>query len=124
MVTHDPIDAYALADRVVVLEAGAITQQGSLADVTARPRSPTTSPSSSGSTCCRRAERRRADHRQGGAVVTAARRAATAPAFVAIRPQAISLHRQRPEGSPRNVWQLAVADIDRHHDRVTRPPRR
>ena len=38
LVTHDPIDAYALADRVVVLESGEITQQGSLADVTAHPR--------------------------------------------------------------------------------------
>src|SRR4029079_12009670 len=39
MVTHDPLDAYALADRVVVLERGTIVQTGTLAEVTARPRS-------------------------------------------------------------------------------------
>ena len=39
LVTHDPVDAYALADRVVILESGRIVQSGTLADVTARPRS-------------------------------------------------------------------------------------
>jgi molybdate transport system ATP-binding protein len=37
IVTHDPIEAAALADRLVVLEAGRITQQGPLVEVTARP---------------------------------------------------------------------------------------
>ena len=39
LVTHDPVDAYALADRVVILEAGRVVQTGTLADVTAQPRS-------------------------------------------------------------------------------------
>ena len=39
LVTHDPVDAYALADRVIILEGGAVAQSGTLADVTARPRS-------------------------------------------------------------------------------------
>ena len=39
LVTHDPVDAYALADRVVILEGGRVVQTGTLADVTAQPRS-------------------------------------------------------------------------------------
>jgi len=39
VVTHDPVEAAALADRLIVLENGRITQEGRLADVTARPRS-------------------------------------------------------------------------------------
>ena len=39
MVTHDPVDAYALADRVAVMDAGRIIQLGSIAEVTAHPRS-------------------------------------------------------------------------------------
>ena len=39
LVTHDPVDAYVLADRVVILEAGEVVQTGTLADVTAHPRS-------------------------------------------------------------------------------------
>lgn len=38
LVTHDPTDAFALASRVVVLEAGRVTQRGTLADVAARPQ--------------------------------------------------------------------------------------
>ena len=59
MVTHDPVDAYALADRVAVMDAGRIIQLGTIADVTAHPRSryvaslsaPTWSPVTSSATC-------------------------------------------------------------------------
>jgi molybdate transport system ATP-binding protein len=39
LVTHDPVDAYALADRVVIIEDGRVAQSGTIADVTAHPRS-------------------------------------------------------------------------------------
>ena len=40
------------------------------------------------------------------------------PAFVAVRPQSVALHRHHPAGSARNVWPVVVGDIDVHHDRV------
>ena len=39
VVTHDPIEAAALADDLLVIEDGRVTQEGPLADVTAHPRS-------------------------------------------------------------------------------------
>src|SRR6185295_273722 len=39
LVTHDPVDAYTLAERVVVLEAGHIVQAGTLTEISAQPRS-------------------------------------------------------------------------------------
>src|SRR5262249_61090234 len=39
LVTHDPLEAFALADRVIVLEHGRVVQRGTPAEVTARPRS-------------------------------------------------------------------------------------
>ena len=54
---------------------------------------------------------------QGGAVV-AASAAGDGPAFVSIRPQAVALHRGRPEGSARNAWPVTVSDVDHHHDRA------
>ena len=39
LVTHDPVDAYALADRVAILDDGRIVQFGTIAEVTAHPRS-------------------------------------------------------------------------------------
>ena len=40
IVTHDVIDAYTLADRVVVLEAGRVVDAGPTREVLARPRTP------------------------------------------------------------------------------------
>ena len=37
LVTHDPLDVAAIADRMVVIEAGQVVQQGTLAEVTTRP---------------------------------------------------------------------------------------
>jgi molybdate transport system ATP-binding protein len=42
IVTHDVLDAYTLADRVVVLERGRVVEQGATRDVLERPRSPFT----------------------------------------------------------------------------------
>ena len=39
IVTHDPLEAIALADRLVVLENGHVVQSGSPGEVTAHPRS-------------------------------------------------------------------------------------
>lgn len=117
MVTHDPVDAYALADRVVVLEHGVITQQGSLADVTARPQTDYVAELVGLNLLTGRTTGDVLTTTNGGRIVTG-KAGIDGPAFVAIRPQAVSLHRERPEGSPRNVWRLDVADIDRHHDRV------
>jgi molybdate transport system ATP-binding protein len=117
MVTHDPIDAYALADRVVVLERGTITQRGSLADVTARPRSDYVAELAGLNLLAGRLDGAVLTTERGGHVVTS-HPIGDGPAFVAVRPRAISLHRRQPEGSPRNVWQLVVGDIDRHQDWV------
>ena len=38
LVTHDPLDAMVLADRLVVIERGRVTQQGSPAEIAVRPR--------------------------------------------------------------------------------------
>jgi molybdate transport system ATP-binding protein len=40
------------------------------------------------------------------------------PAFALVHPRGVSLHRNRPEGSPRNVWRGEVGGIDFAGDRV------
>ena len=52
----------------------------------------------------------------GGATVTVASDV-SGPALATIHPRAVALYRQAPEGSPRNVFQLAVAGIDPEGDR-------
>lgn len=40
VITHDPVDALAIADRLVVLERGRVTQHGSVRDVLRHPATP------------------------------------------------------------------------------------
>ena len=116
VVTHDPLDAMAMADRLVVLEDGRITQSGPLEVVTARPRSPWVarlvglnlyrgSIAGSGLTM------------PGGHVLQVASDLA-GPAFALVHPRGVGLHRRQPEGSPRNVWVGEVGGIDFEGDRV------
>ena len=37
---------------------------------------------------------------------------------MAVRPQAVAIHRHRPEGSVRNSWPARVVDLEAGHDRV------
>ena len=112
LVTHDPVDAMALADRVVVLEEGRVVQAGSPAEVSRRPRTDYVARlvglsllpgTGAGSTV-------RLD---GGGVVAVAEEAA-GPVFAAIRPESVALYLARPEGSPRNVWPARLAGATPH----------
>jgi molybdate transport system ATP-binding protein len=117
LVTHDPVDAHALADRVVVLEAGRVSQQGRLAEVTARPRSRYVA-ELVGTNLLTGEVRSGVLTTGDGAVVVVPADTPDGAALATIRPSAVGLHRTRPEGSARNVWAMVVADLDRHADRV------
>jgi molybdate transport system ATP-binding protein len=117
VVTHDPVDAYALADRVVVVEDGAVVQTGTLAEVAAHPRSRYVADLVGINLLAGRVGDGSFEVESGGTVVIADE-PAEGPAFLAIRPQSVSLHRAHPEGSQRNVWSATVGGIDLHHDRV------
>ncbi len=116
LVTHDPIDAYALADRVVILDAGRVVQTGTLADVSARPRSRYVAELVGINLLAGEGGDGVITTPGGGRVVAAD--AVVGPTFAAIQPHAIALHLAQPEGSPRNVWPVVVADVDRRSDRV------
>lgn len=117
LVTHDPVDAYALADRVVILEDGVVTQTGPLTDVVSRPRTAYVA-ELVGLNLIAGEFRDDALATEHGGTVVAAGAIDAGPAFAAVRPQAVSLHRRRPEGSARNVWELTVDHVDQHHDRA------
>ncbi len=116
LVTHDPVDAYALADRVVILESGRIAQQGTLADVTAQPRSRYVADLVGVNLLTGTAEDGTLVTDRGGRIVPADPVDGTT--FAVIQPHAVALYRTAPDGSPRNVWRLTVTDIDRHDDRI------
>jgi molybdate transport system ATP-binding protein len=110
LVTHDPLDAAVLADRVVVLEDGRVTASGQLADLVAHPRSAWAA-ELAGTNLLRGTGRGHdIDLPAGGRLVTA--EPADGPVLVAVRPSAVALHTHRPEGSPRNVWPATVAEVE------------
>jgi molybdate transport system ATP-binding protein len=116
LVTHDPIDALALADHVAILEAGRLTQTGTIAEVTSRPRSRYVADligtnlvhgDATGTTVA-----------TDTGLILAAARPQQGEVFVTIAPGAIALHHRQPEGSPRNRWPATVERVDRLGDRV------
>jgi molybdate transport system ATP-binding protein len=118
LVTHDPVDAYALADRMVVIEAGRVVQEGSLPEVTAHPRSRYVGDLVGMNVVSGSLEHGRLETDSGATLVSADVDAASGAAFAAIRPSAIALHTDSPSGSARNVWQCTVEDLDRRGERV------
>ena len=116
LVTHEMLDAVALADRLVVLEDGRIAQAGAVQEVASRPRSRYVADLVGVNLLGGRGEGHDVTLEGGGTVITAD--PVAGDVYVAIQPHSVSLHRARPEGSPRNVWSGRVRGIDLLGDRV------
>jgi molybdate transport system ATP-binding protein len=118
LVTHDPVDAHALADRVIVLENGRIRQSGTLAELAAAPRSSYAADLMGTNLLRGRLVGDRLDIVDDGALFVGAHEVADGPVVAVIRPAAVALHRGRPEGSPRNVWETTIESVDVAEGRV------
>ncbi|MFD9862972.1 ABC transporter permease [Streptomyces alboflavus] len=112
IVTHDPVEAVSLADRVLVLDDGRAVQDAPPAEVTRHPRSPWVARmlgrnawpgavASDGTLALA----------GGGRLVVADPLDAGVRALAVIAPEAVSVHREKPAGSPRNVWAGTVREI-------------
>jgi molybdate transport system ATP-binding protein len=118
LVTHDPLDALVLADRLVIVEDGRLVQEGDAAAVTAEPRTDYVA-RLVGLNLFRGTAVAGGGHgvRVGDLVLTAAD-AVSGDTFVAFPPSAVALHTRRPDGSPRNAWPATVAGVQRHGDNL------
>ena len=133
LVTHDPLEALVLADRILVLEHGRVVQEGTPADVARRPATDYVA-QLVGLNLYRGALVDGATHRvelddgsivhaAGGRLDDAAEGAPVAlpgaRVLVAVPPTAISLHVREPDaGSACNVWQGVVGHLELLTDRV------
>ncbi|HEY5424124.1 MAG TPA: ABC transporter ATP-binding protein [Ilumatobacteraceae bacterium] len=117
LVTHDPIDAYALADRVAILDAGRVVQIGSLSQVAAHPRSRYVADLVGTNLVVGDVVDGVLTTDHGARVVIAD--AEPGRSFAVIRPQAIALSHVPPsDTSARNVWEGTLGDIDRLGERI------
>lgn len=116
VVTHDPLEAVALADRLIVMEKGRLVQTGVPAEVTERPRSQYVADLVGVNLL--RGEADQGSVRMPGGMVVAAAGAESGDVFAVIHPRAVAIHRSRPEGSPRNVWPGRASHIELMGNRV------
>jgi molybdate transport system ATP-binding protein len=116
VVTHDPLDAMVLADRLVVLEGGAVVQEGAPGHVARHPATQYVAQLVGLNLLTGQADGHDVALHGGGRLSVA--EAASGEVLVAVRPDAVSLFRSRPDGSPRNVWAARVAGVEMHGDRV------
>ena len=115
LITHDPAEAFLLADQVVIIEEGSVVQTGAPDDIRLRPASRYAADLAgvnlvSGTSAGRMLTA--GGHRLQTADAAAGR------VIAVIHPRAVSIHLDRPAGSPRNVWQTEVRRVERHADRV------
>ena len=117
LVTHDPIEALVLADRVVVLEQGRIVQEGTPALIARQPGTDYVAKLVGLNLYAGRAD--------GSAVTLAGGGTFVIPdhgqhgdVLVAVRPSAIVVSTQPQSSSARNTWQAKVTGLTLLADRV------
>ncbi|MCY3949319.1 MAG: ABC transporter ATP-binding protein [Acidimicrobiaceae bacterium] len=124
LITHDPTDAFVLADRVHILEDGRLTQSGTPDELRRAPATDYAAELSginlvrgmahSGAVTVTSDDDAPSDtggHRTA-ALLYAADTTASGPVLATIHPRAIALHRERPSGSPRNVWRTTAEAVE------------
>jgi molybdate transport system ATP-binding protein len=116
LVTHDPLEAMTMADRLVVLEDGHVTQTGTPAQVSAQPRSRYIAELVGVNLFRGQAAGHTVELDGGGALVAAD--GYHGEVFAAVHPHAVALHRRAPEGTPRNVWTGTAETLEVVGDRV------
>ncbi|TQS45705.1 ABC transporter ATP-binding protein [Cryptosporangium phraense] len=118
VITHDPIEAMILADRLVVLEDGRIVQQGSATEVTRRPATDYVARLVGLNLYRGSAADGRVAIRSGGEFVITDRDL-SGPVHAAVRPSEIAVYREEPtHGSPRNTWRGRITGVEALGDRI------
>jgi molybdate transport system ATP-binding protein len=116
IITHDPSEAFLLADAIHVIEDGSITQSGTSDEIRTRPNTEYIADLAGVNLLTGTAIN--GDITVGGHHLRSADTTATGPVIATIHPRAISVHRERPEGSPRNTWETTVMRSEHYGDRV------
>ncbi|WP_425503995.1 TOBE domain-containing protein [Rhodococcus triatomae] len=120
VVTHDVLDALALADRAVVIEAGHIAEAGTVRDVLSRPRSDFAARIAGLNLLAGEVVRGGAGRGEGltsadGVFVHGvvdAHCGAGDPGVAVFAPHAVAVYTSAPEGSPRNVFEVTVRELE------------
>lgn len=117
IVTHDLLDALALADRVAVVESGRIVESGTVREVLATPRSAFAARVAgvnlvAGTLTAPGVLETSWDTTISGTIGDGAIPGAAGVAL--FRPAAVAVHVDRPHASPRNAFAVTIAELEVH----------
>ncbi|MGD9793856.1 MAG: sulfate/molybdate ABC transporter ATP-binding protein [Acidimicrobiia bacterium] len=110
LVTHDPLDAITLADRIVIVEDGHVVQEGTAAEVTSRPRSAFAADIAGLNLFRGHAAAGAIEVSDGLRLVTSG--GSDGAVLAVFHPRAVNLHAERPQASARNVWLASIDTVD------------
>ena len=116
LITHDPTEAFLLADQIHVIEHGNVTQAGTPDDIRLRPQTPYVADLAGSNLITGTASKGviETEHH----LLHIADNQVMGPVLAAIRPSSISVHRREPDGSPRNAWKTTIDLVEHLGERV------
>ena len=120
VVTHDVLDALLLADRVVVVEHGHVVEEGPSEVVLTRPRSDFAA-RIAGLNMVRGTREGHGVRDASGLLVEGLAPAEVpegAPVVAVFRPSAVAVYRTDPGGSPRNVLEATITELEPFGEQV------
>lgn len=112
LITHDPADAFLLADRIHIVEGGRITQHGTPDELRARPVTPYAAALAGVNLLTGTSRGGLIELDDHDASLQSADTRTTGTVFVIIHPNAVALHAEEPHGSPRNSWSTRVRAVE------------
>jgi molybdate transport system ATP-binding protein len=127
IITHEVLDALMLADRVVILENGRISEQGPTREVLQRPKSRFAAGLAGLNLVTGRITAhglQSGDLRSGGLVLYGQHDdlpgplPAGQPGVAVFPPSAVSVFLTEAHGSPRNSFAVTITDLEPHGDRI------
>jgi molybdate transport system ATP-binding protein len=118
LVTHDPLEAMTLAEKLIVIEDGHLTQTGTPDQVRAHPRSRYVADLVGLNLFRGRVAHGSVALAGGEQLVAVDEQHLEGEVFAVVHPRAVALYRERPQGSPRNVWPGTAEELEVAGDRV------
>ena len=112
LVTHETSDAFLLADRLLILERGRITQAGTPDEIRRSPATPYVAALTGTNLYAGVAALGTVELNDHAHTFTITDTTITGDVLLSVHPTTVSLHLERPSGSQRNTWESTVELVE------------